>query len=248
MQPQDLEPEMEELLLRLYPDLRAEWRGATENEIAQIEQLAGRPLPRFYRWFLMRMGNGMGPLAYPSLRFLVPHILVVYELDEVVAPGPNHFLIAYETDEIMPLHLFYDFRFPARDDARVSKGLYSPAHPQFETFREKIAYGALQMSRVHWAAHKCTGMLHDSGADVLGHLDPAMRSLGFHCPIPTGAHCGLYENPQIAMITYSVPGRPVKYLPFHIGARSSAQIRRVLGEIVAETSLELDIRKWDPPL
>ncbi|PRP93717.1 hypothetical protein ENSA7_81450 [Enhygromyxa salina] len=44
MRPEDLEPELDELLLRIVPNLASQWRGATE-------QIAGRPLPRFYRWF-----------------------------------------------------------------------------------------------------------------------------------------------------------------------------------------------------
>ena len=57
MQPQELEPEAEEFFLRLVPDLANQWKGATEDEIARLETIARRPLPRFYRWFLMRMGN-----------------------------------------------------------------------------------------------------------------------------------------------------------------------------------------------
>ncbi len=46
-QPQDLEPEMEELLLRLFPELHDHWKGATEDEIERIQGIAGSPLPRF---------------------------------------------------------------------------------------------------------------------------------------------------------------------------------------------------------
>jgi hypothetical protein len=56
MQSVTLEPEMESLLLRHVPKLDSQWEGASEDDIRAIEELAGQPLPRFYQWFLSRMG------------------------------------------------------------------------------------------------------------------------------------------------------------------------------------------------
>ncbi|WP_434427396.1 hypothetical protein [Nannocystis pusilla] len=36
---------MEAFLLDLVPGLQDAWEGATEHEVAQIEAIAGRPLP-----------------------------------------------------------------------------------------------------------------------------------------------------------------------------------------------------------
>ncbi|WP_239014818.1 SMI1/KNR4 family protein [Archangium violaceum] len=69
---------MEEFLLRVVPNLGQQWRGATPDAIARIEQMAGRPLPPFYRWFLSRMGQSMGRLAYPSLDFSAQRVLERY--------------------------------------------------------------------------------------------------------------------------------------------------------------------------
>jgi hypothetical protein len=120
MHPHDLEPEVEDLLLRLVPELSQQWKGATPGEIDAVEAIAGRPLPRFYRWFLMRMGQDMGPIAYPVFDFAAPTVLACYS-EELFPPHPRYLMIGYSLDEIMPLHLLYDFEHPARDDARVTK-------------------------------------------------------------------------------------------------------------------------------
>jgi hypothetical protein len=44
--------------LRLVPQLSQQWRGATDDQIAEVEKIAGRPLPRFYRWFSSARAGG----------------------------------------------------------------------------------------------------------------------------------------------------------------------------------------------
>jgi len=48
-QEQEIEAVMEAFLLRVVPGLAEQWKGATPDEIARIEEIAGRPLPSFYR-------------------------------------------------------------------------------------------------------------------------------------------------------------------------------------------------------
>ena len=59
-----MEPEMDRFLDELVPAARGTLAGATDEDIDRIEALAGLPLPRFYRWFLSRMGLNMGPFGY----------------------------------------------------------------------------------------------------------------------------------------------------------------------------------------
>jgi hypothetical protein len=245
MQPQDLEPEMEELLLRIVPNLAEQWRGAPPEEIAQIEEIAGRPLPLFYRWFLLRMGHELGPLIFRSLQFSAPTVLACYA-ERIVPRNPRFLMIGYDTDEMNPLHLFYDFNYPARDDARVVKQY---AHTPWETFREMLAWGQVGAWSVDPLPQKCCGALRDHGGDALGQLEPVMKSLGFETPIQTGRCCGIYLRADAAMVTTdSLDMNPGTYPIFRLGAQDQGRIRQILGEIVAETSLELKILEWDPPL
>lgn len=249
MRAQDLEPEMEELLLRLVPDLEQQWQGATQDEIDRIEAIAGRPLPRFYRWFLMRMGHSMGPIAYPRLDFSAPKVLSCYA-EGLFSPNPRFLMIGHESDEGMPLHVLYDFEYPARDDARVIKrhAMGGAAYGQFDAFREMIAWGKFSSFRVYRMAQRCVGTFKDRGGDVRAHLDPVMMSLGFEMPISTGPRCAIYLRADAAMITSASVGEDPKFHPFRLGGSGAGQLRRILGEIATSTSLELEIDEWDPPL
>ena len=76
---------LESFLLRLLPNLASERQGASEAEIAQLETIAGRPLPAVYRWFLQRMGKDMGAMSYPTLDFSAVKVLSCYR-DGLVEP------------------------------------------------------------------------------------------------------------------------------------------------------------------
>ena len=247
MRAQDLEPEMEDLLLRLVPDLANNWQGATEDEIEQIERFAARPLPRFYRWFLMRMGRSMGPIAYPSLDFSASKVIGCYA-EGLALPHPRFLMIGHESNEMMPLNLFYDFEHPAREDARVSKGYATGFHVQFETFREMIAWGKFSTWRVGKFPQRCIGAFVNRGGDVLSLLDPVILSLGFKTLIPTGSCCALYDTTDAAMVTSTTPDGYTEYHGFRLGGSDAGRLRRILGEIVTESSLGLKIYEWDPPL
>lgn len=249
MRAQDLEPEMEALSLRLVPDLEHQWEGAPQHEIDRIEAIAGRPLPRFYRWFLLRMGHSMGPIAYPRLDFSAPKVLSCYA-EGLFSPNPRFLMIGHESDEGMPLHVLYDFEYPARDDARVIKrhAMGGAAYGQFDTFREMIAWGEVYDHGVRTHPQRCVGMFKDSGGHVRSHLDPVMRSLGFEMPVAAGPRCAIYLRSDAAMVTRaSLDNEPRRHV-FRLGAADQGRIRRILGEVTSETSLELVIDEWDPPL
>ncbi|MCY1005930.1 SMI1/KNR4 family protein [Nannocystis pusilla] len=245
-----IESDIERLLLRLVPGADLHWRGASDEEVAQVEASAGHPLPRFYRWFLTRMGHDMGPLAYPSIDFSVQRVLDCSR-EGLFPPSTRHFMIGFVTEEAMPLHIFYDFAHPARDDARVTRRhpLGGPFHDRFETLHDMLAWGALLRFRVHEAAQTCTGSLHDELGDVAVRLDPVMRSLGFVPPYTAGSHCSLFEREDMVMITTSsspaeAPSRHV----FRLAGPDPAILRSVLGTIIDETPLRLEQLEWRPPL
>jgi len=249
MHPQDLEPDTEAFLLRLSPDLAREWRGATADEIDAIERLAGRPLPRFYRWFLLRMGHSMGPLTYATLDFSAPTILHCHAAG-LFSPNPRILMIGHDSHEIMPLHVHYDLDAATRDDALIlaSQGDGDEFVRESETFREMIARGCLSQYRVRNALQRCSGLLRDRDDDVLARLSPVMTSLGFTTPVPTGAHGGLYEGPREAMLTTAPLDAAPAVHYFTLAGADAGRLRRLLGEIVATTALSLTIDEWDPPL
>lgn len=247
--PKELEPEMEELLLRLMPQVSEHWEGATEFEIEQLEQIAGRPLPRFYRWFLLRMGRSMGPLAIPDTDFSAAKLLSCYASGEF-APDPRFFMIAHQSEGEMRLHTAYDFEFPERDDARVVFRGQSggPVHARFDTFRELIGWSKFVNHRVMELPMNCVGTLMGENADVRSQLDPLMQELGFNIPLPSGARCAIYDRDDLAMATSSRIGDKYGVHTFDLGGSDTGMMRKVLGEIAEATSLDLEVDEWDPAL
>ncbi|HEY0133130.1 MAG TPA: hypothetical protein VGB85_03595 [Nannocystis sp.] len=246
----ELTSTFESWLRRLVPGADRHWRGASDSEIAQVEALAGRPRPPFYRWFLARMGHDMGALAYPDVDFSVRRVLACNG-EGLFSPNPRYFMIGFVTDEMMPLHVLYDFAHPARDDARVTRrhALVGPFHDRFETLHDMFAWGALLRFRVNPARQTCTGSLHDDADDVAARLVPVMESLGFAAPFKAGAHCSLFERDDMVMITTSSsPAEPPRRHIFRLAGSDSTAIRSVLGSILDATSLRLENPEWTPPL
>ena len=246
MSSQDLELEMEDLLLRIVPGLAEQWQGASPDAIERIEQLAGRPLPPFYRWFLSHMGQSMGPLAYPTLDFSAQRVVACYA-EKLVVPDPRFLLIGHESDELMPLHLFYDFKAPARDDALVTSrdARGGELHDGFETLREMLAWGAVSLFRVERTSQRCEGSLKGDDPDFLSQLDPLMSGLGFTQPVSTGPFCRLYERPDVVMTCRGKPrARLGNRRTFELGGNDTGTLRRILGEISTATSLEVKVKEW----
>lgn len=240
---------MEALLLSLLPDLQRQWQGASEEQIGQIERLAGGSLPRFYRWFLLRMGRSMGPLAYETIDFSADKILTCYA-EKHFRPDPRFLLIGADSDELTELHVHYDFDYPDRDDARVVKrsALGGAIYPEFETFREKLAWGKFLRYRVEKYPQLCMGFLKSQGNDVLSYLNPVLASMGFTVPIPTGKCCALYQRANAAMVTSCAPNDAPKRHIFRLGGSDAAALRKILGVVATETSLEVKIKSWTPLL
>lgn len=250
MSPSLTELEMEELLLRVVPKLEEQWQGATPDMIERIERLAGRPLPSFYRWFLSRMGKNMGALAYPTLDFSAQRVLACYA-QKLVAPSPRFLLIGHESDEMMPLHVFYDFDAPTRQDALVTErhAMGGELHDSFETLREMLAWGALLKFRVNTLPQRCEGILSTDEPDLLSRLEPLMSGLGFTQPIPTGPYCGLYEREDVVLLCTRTPREElIGNQPFTLGGRNAGVLRKLLGSIASESSLEVEVDEWTPAL
>ncbi|MCY0994416.1 SMI1/KNR4 family protein [Nannocystis sp. ILAH1] len=241
---------MEAFLLDLVPGLQDAWVGATEDEVARIEAIAGRPLPRFYRWFLMRMGHDMGPLAYPTADFSAPKVLECYAR-RLFAPNPRFLMIGYESDEMMPLHFFYDFEHSIREDARVTKShaVGGGFHHVFDTFREKLTWGTFLAFHLTTLPQSCVGSFKQrDGGDLRATLDPIMESLGFVHPVSTGPNCGIYRSAEASMVTYAGPEGLPGYQTFRLAGDDAARLRRVLGHLGRDSSLRVDVDEWRPQL
>ncbi|NOJ54417.1 hypothetical protein HK404_17555 [Myxococcus xanthus] len=152
---------------------------------------------------------------------------------------------------MMPLHLFYDFDAPVRDDALVTERYANGGelHDRFETLGEMLAWGALLKFRVNTMPQRCEGMLSCDDPDLLSQLDPVMFSLGFTKPITTGPRCGLYERNDAVLICERTPREELLgNQAFTLGGRDAGVLRRLLGRLTTESSLEVEVDEWTPAL
>lgn len=250
MQSQPLEPELESFLTRMDPGADARWRGADPETIERIEQLAGRPLPPCYRWFLARMGADMGPIKYASIDFSAATVLDCHARG-LVPHDPRYLLIGWCTDEVVPMHYFIDLDRPAADDARVVRRYATGVdeHSQFAGLRDMLAWGEFSRRRVRRQAQQCYGSLRAPDGDVVAQLAPPMERLGFTRPFVTSPWCGLFERDDAAMLASTGPeDEPPEFFFFRIGASETPVLRRLLGTLSAETPLTVKVRAWEPPL
>ncbi|MEE9356152.1 MAG: hypothetical protein V3U75_11235 [Methylococcaceae bacterium] len=253
MKNEELEPEMDALIQRLEPDITSEWRGATEDEIDQIEKIvkniSGKGLPKFYRWFLMRMGHSMGQLSIPDMDYSASTVISYYKGgDEVEDEDAKFLLIGHSSEGRLRLNMYYDLGHLARDDARVTKraGDGGDDFKQFETFREMIAWRTMLFHCVEKFAKTCEGTLYDdSGENIFLKFGPLMTRLGFtKSPVPTGPFCGLYEGSEAAMVTLDLIDFDTDEsdgFAFTLGGMDANCLRRILGEIATVEDFVLEV-------
>ena len=148
---------------------------------------------------------------------------------------------------MMPLHLFYDFKAPAWDDALVTsrEAQGGERTDGFETLREMLAWGAVSLFRIANAPKSCKGSFKGDDADFMTNFDAVMSSLGFDQPIPTGPFCRLYERPDVVMVCRGAPRVDLGHRrTFQLGGGSDGSLRRILGELATARVVELEVKKW----
>lgn len=254
----ELEPEMDELLKRLIPNIENELKGAKTEEIEKIEKMikevSGEGLPKFYRWFLLRMGTSMGSLETPGMDYSASMIISCHTNDKnkVDDEEEKFFLIGYCSEEMLPLNMYYDFEYPTRDDARVMKRASDGGddYRQFETFREMIAWNTVLTFSVEKFPKLCKGTLYDdSGDNVFIKFDPLMKRLGFSkLSVPGGSFCAMYESHEASMVTLDLidfDSDESDGFAFTLGGIDANCLRRILGEIAVENDLVVEV-KDDP--
>lgn len=241
---EELEPGMDELFRKLIPN-RMNWQGATVDEIDRIEKIvrkvAGHDMPKFYRWFLIRMGHSMGSFGYVDMDYSAPTVLSWYD-EGFVDDGSKFFKIGDASEIELELHMYYDFSHPARDDALVTmrRAEGGEDYKEAETFREMLVSHAARFHASDFPV-SCRGTLVDKNY-ILPQLDPVMETLGFKkLDVRAGLRCGLYEGSQALMSIDSPMEVGPEACGFALGGVDADTLRRVLGTIATETNFVLDV-------
>lgn len=88
---------------RFKPGFSTEIKGASEEEIAILEQTIGRPLPSEYREFLSLMGHGLSDLNIATCDFDINTALSMYKCP--YPPPPDVLFIGEQQDDEKPFDI-----------------------------------------------------------------------------------------------------------------------------------------------
>ncbi len=242
-----LEAEMEAFLARIGQGLDG-CKGASDEDLAKLESIAGQALPPFYRGFLSQLGRDPGKLPNFLWDYTATTVLQAYDDGDVGASAPV-LLIARMEDPLMRTELFYDLSQPLRDDALVTRGAAGDGSPAAQTLREWIGYLAMVAGRVRPSPQRCRGVVKEAGGEVAAALRRVMDQLQCTSPITTGPYCALYERDDLAFAAKVDPEPENRdFLVFYAGATDAATLRRFLGEVAVHGGLEVTISDWEPKL
>ncbi|WP_434419391.1 SMI1/KNR4 family protein [Nannocystis pusilla] len=132
------------------PELRSQLRGATSEDIDELAELCGRPLPREYAEFLQVMGGSTGsfqalPVADCRASELWPHLL---------ATPPS-----YPNDRFFKVGLDLGIGRDIRLDWFLDLQRGDPDDPPVVTFEDEGDPDAFRAARAHLVARSWTALL-----------------------------------------------------------------------------------------
>jgi len=81
--------------------------------------------------------------------------------------------------------------------------------------------------------------------DFTAQLQPLLMRLGFVQPVQTGVVCGLYDRRDATLIYSGSPSERSAMRTFDIGCDDEGTLRRLLGAIGTETTIEIDLDPED---
>lgn len=249
----DLEPELNAWLAKLLPELDQHVQPATPSDTAAMERYAGRPLPRFYRWFLARMGRDNAPFALRTMELRVGRILQAYE-DGTFHRDPRFLFVGYETNTEVQEHFVYDLDHPARDDARLATMATYDEEPDwpvgYETFREFFVESIFYQYVLAEKEQQVAFIIETEDDDtVTRHLDPFFTSMGLTSPIATGPYARFYEGERQAAIASASLDTPGPFrMRMRVGCDTVAEARALVGHLATHDDLTLARVRWEPEL
>jgi hypothetical protein len=214
-------------------------RGASPEQIAELEAALGRPVPGAYRDFLATMSQNVG-FDPGELTF---DIDAVIGLTARFEPIPDRFVPVAADDSVSGFDYWLDLRHPwGRDDAlvvRVCEGvpLVKEQLPVYESLRDMLFSFAFSDLRMLSLPEQIVLLVSPSHAPRtaprpdLATLSAVMQDLGFEALAVTSPEAQLYERGDCAAVVYRVPF--VESFTMRIAARERATKDRVADAVRA---------------
>ncbi|NMO18767.1 SMI1/KNR4 family protein [Pyxidicoccus fallax] len=203
------------LVERYDPGYSRKVRGASPEEIADLEELAGQPLSECHREFLARMGRNMGGLEVEGVDFHIERITEFYRSGEWTPP-PGYILLAIQEDDPQMDYYLECPRPGARDCPVVrfpSMGEFSketyfyPLDPSLSDFLLALAFSEKRMEALEHQRLLTPSTGHrqqepnilSTPAALLRVLEERALRLGFKRVARSSGAYRFYESPDAAL-------------------------------------------------
>lgn len=230
------------------PDFAQQIKGCTSTELEQMEAIArevsGRPLPRFYLWFLETMGAQMGRLKPPrsQIDYSAQAILTAYQSGRVRRVS-GYFLVGVIDGPLEEFHLHLNLLRQTENDAPVVKmsgrmGPHDPEDELYDSLQENFAHRLFKYECVRqFHCVREGGIYADPEAEpprTAADMNSAFLKMGFERMPITGMRCPMYYRRDAAVCLWTPPTNdPDEGYALTIGAvdeRTAARTLEILDD------------------
>lgn len=244
----EMEPAFKRMLELLIPDSSDKYKGASNEEIKKIEDIAMQKLPDFYYWFLAKISKSEEILKGITIDFSPKRVLAGFrplfkncEEDPSNIPQ-NLFCIGIEKNYNLndSGYYYYDLNKIIRDDAPVLIHFDCEIEVKYETFREMITNEIFLINKFHPAKNKKSGYFVIRSLDEMKSLDEFMKSLKIKPLSYSGDYFKLFKlNDTFISMQIDVECF-IKYQAFfRICGENSSEISELLEKISNHMKVEL---------
>jgi hypothetical protein len=208
--------ELIELICQYDPSYPQKLRGVSSEELAELEQLAGRPLPARLKAFLRSMGKESGDLGSPWLWPRYERIRQFYQSERRLLLPPRYLFLATSgppsrRDYFQDCGLLAEAEDCPIVQAPVDSPTGGPFAPGFPSLKDLVFWAAFQTKRMDALPFRVFLRPSDRSAGygatetaamILEDLEELMPRLGFRRLPHTSAQNPLFERGDAALAVH----------------------------------------------
>jgi len=239
------------LVERYDPDYSRKLRGASPEEIRDLEDLAGQPLPESYRAFLTRLGRDMGGLEVEGVDFHIERILEFYKSGDW-PPPKGYILFAIQEDDPQ-MDYYLECTSPGQRDCPVVRfpslgefsrqGYFDELDPSLNDFLLSLAFSEKRMEDFDLqrlltpstGRRKQEPELIVSPVELARVIDERAHRLGFKRVARTSVAYRFYDQPNAALYVRLDGAGGI--MGITVAARKSRELERISDILSNKTSL-----------
>jgi len=239
------------LVERYDPEFSRKIRGASPEEIRQLEELVGQSLPARYRDFLAQLGKDMGGLEIEGVDLGIERIIRFYESGEWTPPSGYILLGVQGEDPCLDYYLECTdasaqdcpiVRFPS-EGAFSKENYFYPIDPSLNDFLLSLAFSekrmeSFKLQRVLMPASSRNVQAPEiitAPAELASIIDERAKQLGFDRVAKSSTAYRFYDQENAAL--YVRYNEAAGSLGLTVAANTSKDLERISDILSNKTSL-----------